>query len=156
MCPSIFMKIKILYSILQVEVLAFVSHCTYCCVRFSNIQGNRTDNHPSIIQSSYRIRIGIYCMQHLEWECFSWMILKISPLVYNLVVIKKPYLYFGHIAKISSKCFHPKTEQHPPSPMDPDGYCLGTQAPRLKSWGLDVTSRRKVIFMFDWKWLVAS
>lgn len=146
-----------MYSILHINVLAFVSHCTYCCDRLSNMHGNCTDHHLSITQSSYRMRIGIYCiMQHLEWECFSWLIVKISPLVYNLVDIKKPYLYFGHISEISSECFQCKIEHHRPSPADPGGRCLGMHVPLLKYWGLDVLCRSKVIFVFDYKCLVRS
>lgn len=66
--------------------------------------------------------IRICCIVwHLEWEWFSWIILKINLLVYKLVDIKKPYLYFGYIIEISSKCIHSKAELHHPLPKYTEG-----------------------------------
>lgn len=45
--------------------------------------------------------IQVCCiMWHLEWEYLAQIILKIKLLVYELIDIKEPFLYFGYVIEI--------------------------------------------------------
>lgn len=53
------------------------------------------------MQGDYRTMIQVCCiMWHSEWEYLAQIILKIKLLVYELLAIKEPFLYFGYVIEI--------------------------------------------------------